>query len=123
LQPRGGGLAWARRTGLANVKGLADFYHVDEEAEPLSVLSECGGELAHVHLADTGRMNPGTGRYDYVTFFGALKRAGYSGRFSGECGVVGEPVAGMRHSADFLRRAWLAASAAPWRRAGASTVP
>lgn len=100
------GIAWARRTGLPNVQGLADFYHVDEEAEPLALLAECGGALAHVHLADTDRMNPGTGRYDYPVFFGALKRAGYAGRFSAECGVRGEPVAGMRFSADFLRRTW-----------------
>lgn len=101
------GIALAKQTGLANVKGLADFYHVDEEREPLSMLARCGGDLAHVHLADTGRMNPGTGRYDYPTFFGALKKAGYAGRFSAECGIVGEPVSGMRHSAEFLRKAWI----------------
>ena len=102
----GDGVRLARQTGLTNVKGLADFYHVDEEAEPLATMSEYGAELAHVHLADTGRMNPGTGSYDYATFFGHLKRAGYRGRLSGECGVIGEPVAGMRMSADFLRQAW-----------------
>ena len=69
------GVAWARKTGLPNVKGLADFYHVDEESEPLSVLDKCGSS-AHVHLADTGRLNPGTGHYDYATFFAELKAAG-----------------------------------------------
>jgi sugar phosphate isomerase/epimerase len=78
----------------------------DEEAEPLALLAECGGALVHVHLADTDRLNPGTGRYDYPAFFGALKRAGYAGRFSAECGVRGAPVAGMRFSAEFLRRTW-----------------
>lgn len=100
------GIAWARRTGLANVRGLADFYHMDEEGEPPALLAACGSELAHVHLADTGRMNPGTGRYDYATFLAALKRAGYAGRLSGECGIVGDPVAGMRDSASFLRQVW-----------------
>lgn len=100
------GVRFAQRTGLANVKGLADFYHVDEEHEPLATLAEHGAELAHVHLADTGRMNPGTGSYDYATFFGNLKRAGYGGRLSCECGVLGEPVGAMRHSAKFLRQAW-----------------
>jgi sugar phosphate isomerase/epimerase len=100
------GVRFAQRTGLTNVKGLADFYHVDEEREPLAALAQFGGELAHVHLADTGRMNPGTGHYDYATFFGNLKRAGYAGRLSCECGVIGEPVAGMQMSAEFLRKAW-----------------
>ena len=100
------GVQFARRTGLPQVKGLADFYHVDEEREALDTLSTYGAELAHVHLADTGRMNPGTGAYDYRTFLGNLKGAGYAGRLSCECGVIGEPVAAMRHSAEFLRRAW-----------------
>jgi sugar phosphate isomerase/epimerase len=100
------GVQFARRSGMPNVKGLADFYHVDEEAEPFASLGDLGGELAHVHLADTGRMNPGTGTYDYPGFFGQLKAAGYRGRLSGECGVIGEPVAGMRRSAEFLRQAW-----------------
>lgn len=100
------GVRLAKRTGLFNVKGLADFYHVDEEKEPLTTIAECGAQLAHVHLADTGRMNPGTGGYDYATFFVNLKLAGYQGRLSCECGVIGEPVAGMRHSAEFLRNTW-----------------
>ena len=40
---------------------LADFYHMDEENEPLDELVVNAGWLAHVHLADTGRMSPGTG--------------------------------------------------------------
>ena len=105
----GDGVRLARQTGLANVKGLADFYHIDEEAEPLATLSEFGAELAHVHLADTGRMNPGTGSYEYSAFFAHLKRAGYCGRMSGECSVFGKAVPGMRMSADFLRQAWVRA--------------
>jgi len=100
------GVRLASRTGLSNVKGLADFYHVDEEKEPLSTIAECGPQLAHIHLADTGRMNPGTGKYDYATFFGNLKRAGYKGHLSCECGINGEPVAGMHQSAEFLRKTW-----------------
>lgn len=102
----GDGVRLARLTGMANVRGLADFYHVDEEAEPLTTMGEFGSELAHVHLADTGRMNPGTGSYDYATFMGQLKRSGYKGRMSGECGIKGDPIAGMRMSAEFLRNAW-----------------
>ena len=39
-----------------------------------------------------------------------MKRAGYSGRFSCECGITGEPVEGMRRSVEFLRRVWLEAA-------------
>ena len=100
------GVRLARASGKANVSSLADFYHVDEEHEPLQSMRQLGASIAHVHLADTGRLNPGTGRYDYATFFGHLRVAGYAGRLSAECGIKGEPLASMRESAAFLREAW-----------------
>lgn len=103
------GVRIARRSGLPNLRSLADFYHVDEEHEHLSELEVYGQDIVHVHLADTGRLNPGTGSYDYPAFLGHLKRAGYAGRMSCECAISGEPVAGMRFSAAFVRDAWAAA--------------
>jgi sugar phosphate isomerase/epimerase len=93
------GVRLARASGKANVSSLADFYHVDEEHEPLQSMRQLGASIAHVHLADTGRLNPGTGGYNYAA-------SGYAGRLSGECGFKGEPVASMRESAAFLREAW-----------------
>jgi sugar phosphate isomerase/epimerase len=100
------GARLAKRLGRDEVRGLADFYHMDEEHEPLDALREHGAWLAHIHLADTGRLNPGTGEYDYAAFFGHLKSCGYSGLLSAECGFKGEPLASMRASAAFMRRAW-----------------
>ncbi len=100
------GVRFAKTLNRAEVRGLADFYHMDEEQEPLDTLSKNGAWMAHIHLADTGRMNPGTGAYDYDTFFAQLKAGSYQGLLSAECGIKGEPVAGMRHSAEFLRRYW-----------------
>jgi sugar phosphate isomerase/epimerase len=104
------GVRLARLLNRPEVRGLADFYHMDEEREPLATLENQGGWLAHVHLADTGRLNPGTGEgaaaYDYPTFFTHLKNAGYSGLMSCECGVQGEPIPAMRHSLQFLRQQW-----------------
>jgi sugar phosphate isomerase/epimerase len=96
----------AKTLNRREVRALADFYHMDEEAEPLEAVSEHAAWLAHIHLADTGRLNPGTGVYDYPTFFGHLKSAGYQGMLSSECGIKGEPVESMRESTAFLRRAW-----------------
>ncbi len=95
-----------RMVNRPEVRALADFYHMDEEAEPPSELREHGAWLSHVHLADTGRLNPGTGAYDYPAFFGHLKAAGYRSLLSSECGFDGDPAASMRQSAAFLRRAW-----------------
>ena len=97
---------FARLLDLPEVRAHADFYHMDEEAEDLATLGENVQWLGHVHLADTGRMNPGTGSYPYDAFFHQLKTAGYRGLMSGECALKGEAVAAMQFSADFLRRKW-----------------
>lgn len=71
--------------GHPRVGVLADFYHMDEEQEPLDDLLAAGNLLRHVHVADTDRLAPGTGHYDYPGFFARLHRAGYQGRISVEC--------------------------------------
>jgi sugar phosphate isomerase/epimerase len=86
----GDGARLARKLNRPEVRGLADFYHMDEENEPLDELREHCAWLAHIHLADTGRLNPGTGSYDYPSFFGHLKACGYQGLLSAECGFKGE---------------------------------
>ncbi|WP_455924439.1 TIM barrel protein [Pseudomonas putida] len=79
-----------------------------EEGELLAEVGAYPGWVSHVHLADTGRLNPGTGQYDYDRFFRHLHAAGYDGLMSGECsfaeGVT--QVHGMRESAVFLRQKW-----------------
>lgn len=84
------------------IKAMADFYHMDEEKEPLSHLTDYAGWIAHVQLADSGRRNPGTGAYDYDSFFRHLKAGGYDGTISVECPME-IPLSGMKHSLDFLR--------------------
>jgi sugar phosphate isomerase/epimerase len=98
--------AWfAEQVNRPEIKLLADFYHMDEEKEPLEVLVENAEWLAHIHLADTGRRNPGTGHYDYKTFFAHLTAIKYSGMMSAECKIE-NPEADMRHSLAFLRQYW-----------------
>ena len=100
------GVRLAKALDRSEVLGLADFYHMDEEAEPLDTLRANCEWLGHIHLADAGRLNPGTGSYDYPAFFGHLKACGYRGLLSAECSITGDPVAAMQFSAEFLRRAW-----------------
>ena len=78
-------LAIARELDHPNVRVLADLWHMYEGQEPLDVLLEAEGLLAHVHVADTGRQPPGTGSYDYATLFAHLRAIGYTGRVSIEC--------------------------------------
>jgi sugar phosphate isomerase/epimerase len=75
----------ARLVDRPPIRVLADFYHMDEEQEPLYHLSEFGAWLAHIHVADSGRRSPGSGQYPYATFAAELVQAGYRGRISVEC--------------------------------------
>lgn len=75
----------AREIGRAGVQNLADTFHIECENEPLSAIVESADVLAHTHTADTGRYAPGTGTYDHLAFFRALKEARYDARLSIEC--------------------------------------
>jgi sugar phosphate isomerase/epimerase len=75
----------ARQVNRPEIRVLADFYHMAEEEEPLEHLVKYKDWLAHVHVADTGRLAPGTGQYPYERFASQLAQAGYEGRVSIEC--------------------------------------
>jgi sugar phosphate isomerase/epimerase len=79
------GVEIAKKVNRPKIRVLADFYHMDEDNEPISHIVECKDWLAHVHVADTGRGAPGTGQYPYQEFAAALREAGYDGLVSIEC--------------------------------------
>ena len=75
----------AHQVGRPGSRVLADFYHMAEEEEPLEHLVKYKDWLAHIHVADTGHLAPGTGQYPYERFAGQLAQAGYEGMVSIEC--------------------------------------
>lgn len=83
----------------------ADFYHMVEGNEPLENLVAASNKLAHVHLADSGRMWPGSGTFDYIGFFRNVKVAGYNKRMSLECGWDDFPQ-NIVDALTFLRDNW-----------------
>jgi len=70
---------------IAEVRLLADSYHLAVERQPLEVVEECGALIAHVHVADTGRAPPGQGDFDFGPFFRTLRKIGYDARISLKC--------------------------------------
>ncbi len=67
----------------ANVKLLADMYHMGTLREPVAHMIDAGARLIHIHI-DTPIL-PGLqgGRvYDYAAFLASLQQAGFSGRIS-----------------------------------------
>jgi sugar phosphate isomerase/epimerase len=68
-----------------SIRALADFYHMELENEPLDNIVACGDLIRHIHVADSGRLAPGTGEYPYARFVECVRKAGYEGRVSIEC--------------------------------------
>jgi len=76
-----------KKLDLPNLKLLADAYHMFREDEPSTILSDVVKYLTHVHVSDGDRGYPGRDGGNYLRDFSAeLKKAGYTGRVSAECG-------------------------------------
>jgi sugar phosphate isomerase/epimerase len=78
-------VTYADEVDCLEVKALVDFYHMMVEGESFDEIVQAGERIVHVHVADTDRLYPGSGNYDYKKFTRALAQAGYRGRVSVEC--------------------------------------
>ncbi len=97
------GVALARDVDRTNVQVLADIYHFEVESEPVEDISEGSELLAHVHLADSGRLYPGSGSYPLREWFELLHELGYDQRASVECTWGDDFAAEAQAAAEFLR--------------------
>ena len=71
--------------GFDDSRMVADLFHIVLEAEPLEVLRRLGPRIGHAHVADTGRLAPGTGDWPIAEFVEALHAAGDTGNLTVEC--------------------------------------
>lgn len=85
-----------------NVSLLADFYHMQMANEPLERLAEIIDHLDYVHVADTGRLYPGSGNYPFIKLIEMLREIGYRGPVSVECNWC-HPEKEIPESAFFLK--------------------
>ena len=76
---------YADEIARPEIKVLVDFYHQMVEGEAFDQIVRAGERIAHVHVADTDRLYPGSGKYDYQGFARSLADAGYNKRISVEC--------------------------------------
>jgi sugar phosphate isomerase/epimerase len=97
------GVELAREVDRPYIKVLADFYHMDEEQEPLAHLTRYKDWIKHIHVADTARLAPGTGQYPYAEFADRLRQNGYDGMVSIECRWINF-AAEAPLAVEFLRR-------------------
>lgn len=93
-----------KAVGLPSVKIMADLFHMNiEEQDLAAAITEAGEYVAHVHLADSNRRQPGLGHTDFKAAFGALKAIGFQGFMALECHLTGEPETALTETARFLR--------------------
>ena len=111
----GEGAEYVRAVNRPGVRNLADSYHMEKDNEPLDAILHDADVLAHTHTADTGRRAPGTGTYDHIALFRALRAANYAQqhdtRLSIECSwenFDAQAAPALEH----LKRAYSAAVAA-----------
>lgn len=71
--------------GSANVKILADLFHMNiEEVDPAAALVEAGERVGHVHFVDSNRRAAGMGHTRFSPIATALMAIGYRGWLSAE---------------------------------------
>ncbi|MBE0535266.1 MAG: sugar phosphate isomerase/epimerase [Phycisphaerae bacterium] len=73
-------LAMAKATGMDNVGVHLDTFHmIREETNIAEAVAACGERLFYCHVCENTRGIPGTGLIPWAEFFGAVKKAGYTG--------------------------------------------
>jgi sugar phosphate isomerase/epimerase len=81
-----------QRVGRPSIKVMGDLFHMNIEEDDLAeTIRRAEGHLAHVHLADSNRLQPGSGHTDFAGAFGALRDVGFDGYMAMECGIRGDP--------------------------------
>ena len=77
--------------GRPSVRVMGDLFHMNIEEDDLGeTIRRSAGYLAHVHLADSNRLQPGAGHTDFAGAFAALREVGFDGFMAMECGIRGD---------------------------------
>jgi len=75
----------------SSVKVMGDLFHMNIEEDDLGTsIRQAESHIAHVHLADSNRLQPGVGHTDFAGAFGALRAVGFDGYMAMECGIRGD---------------------------------
>lgn len=96
-----------RDIGHARATIMADLFHMNiEEASIAGALTTTIGQLGHVHLADSNRLEPGAGHTDFVAAFRVLRTHNFAGWMALECGLSAEPESVLPQAAAYIRECW-----------------
>jgi len=100
-----------RDVGSPGAGMMGDFYHMYfEETSDQGAFMSAGKYLHHVHLGSIKRKLPGQDARSFVDGFRGLKRIGYRGAISLECGCIGKKEVEIPKSFRFLEKQWAEAT-------------
>jgi sugar phosphate isomerase/epimerase len=74
-----------------------------EEDDLGEAIRAAGDYLAHVHLADSSRLQPGTAHTDFAGVLAALRETGFEGYMAMECGIRGDAEEAIPETVRYLR--------------------
>ena len=87
-----------------SVRVMADTYHMNiEEANLLESLRQHAPWLAHVHVSDSNRFEPGRGHVDFRATLKTLREIDYNGDLALECRLSGDAKLVLPETVQFLR--------------------
>ncbi len=94
-----------RISGHDSVRVVADLFHMNIEEDDLAkAITGAGSRIAHVHVDDSNRLQPGTGHIDFPAVFAALREIGYDGWLALECRLRGTPETALPTTTHHLRQ-------------------
>jgi sugar phosphate isomerase/epimerase len=92
-----------RELGLDSVRVCADLFHLNIEEDDLAAaILAAGPRIAHVHVDDSNRLQPGSGHIDFAAVLDALRAVGYDDWLTFECQLRGAPEQALPASTRFL---------------------
>jgi sugar phosphate isomerase/epimerase len=96
-----------QEVGMNSAKVMADSFHMNiEEDDPANALRDGGDLIGHVHIADSARLQPGTGHLNWQGLMEALLEIRYEGWLAMECGIRGDPREALPRVVELLG-AWM----------------
>ncbi len=97
-------VAIVKRVKSKGVVIMADLFHMSIEEDDIpAAIRDAGKLIRHVHLADSQRLQPGTGMTNFRAAFKALKEVRFGDFMALECGVRGDRAKSLNACAAFLK--------------------
>jgi sugar phosphate isomerase/epimerase len=98
------GIKFLNTLPTANVKLLADLFHMNiEEADIAAAIRAGGGHIGHIHFADSNRRPAGLGHLDFGPVVKAVRDIGFDGYFAAEAFPYPNPLEAAKQTATRFR--------------------